>query len=257
VSNSLLRRVFPQDIHHVDGLHNAIRRALPDRGRILDLGCGINTDLARYRTSDREVWGTDFHAHPNLQHSEWFLPLRKDETIPFPDAFFDTVVTVMVLEHVVDPESFLKEVSRVLRPGGRFIGHSISGMHYVTFIRRLFGLLPHSTNQAIVKALYNRSEVDTFRAYYRLNTQAELHRQCIEAGLNFLDFQRYADPGYFRFAKPVEAMAILTDRLLESLCRGWGRLYFTMVAEKPPAVQRSRDRHVRKSMLSQISRKEY
>jgi ubiquinone/menaquinone biosynthesis C-methylase UbiE len=240
VSNSLLRRVFPGDIHHVDGLHKAIRRALPDRGRILDLGCGINTDLARYRTFDREVWGTDFHPHPRLQHSEWFRPLRKDETIPFPDAYFDTVVTVMVLEHVVDPEPFLKEVSRVLRPGGQFIGHSISGTHYVTFIRRLFGLLPHSTNQAIVKALYNRPEVDTFPAYYRLNTQTELHRQCIEAGLNFVDYQRYADPGYFRFAKPVEALAILTDRLLDSLCRGWGRLYFTMVAEKPATVQRSR-----------------
>jgi ubiquinone/menaquinone biosynthesis C-methylase UbiE len=199
---------------------------------MLDLGCGINEDLARYRTIDREVWGTDFQVHPNLKHSEWFRTLRSDGTIPFSDAHFDTIVTVMVLEHIDDPKRFLKEVARVLRPGGRFIGHSISGSHYVTYLRRMFGLLPHSMNQAIVKALYNRAEVDTFRTFYRLNTRRQIDRTCSESGLSNVDFRRYADPGYFRFAKPLEVLAILADRLLDGLYPGWGRLYFTLVARK-------------------------
>ena len=232
MNQTLLRWVFPRDLHHVAGLHQAIRAASSGHGRILDLGCGSNSDLAPYRSSTQEVWGTDFQAHPELQHPEWFRLLQSDGTIPFPDGFFDTVVCVMVLEHVVEPLRFLKEVGRVLRPGGRFIGHSISGMHYVTFLRRMFGLLPHTTNQAIVKLLYNRAEVDTFPAFYRMNTRSRLSRTCLEAGLKIVGMQRYADPGYFRFAKPVQTAAILLDRILDGLCPGWGRLYFTMTAEK-------------------------
>jgi ubiquinone/menaquinone biosynthesis C-methylase UbiE len=200
---------------------------------MLDLGCGINSDLAEFRTIEREVWGADFQAHPDLQHREWFRQLQGDGSIPFPSEHFDAIVTVMVLEHVVDPNRFLAEVSRVLRPGGRFIAHSISGNHYVTFLRRLFGLLPHSINQAIVKALYNRQEADTFPAYYRMNTRRRLQRINTRTGLKLLSMQRYADPGYFRFAKPIELVAIIADRLLEEFCPGWGRLYFTMIAEKP------------------------
>jgi SAM-dependent methyltransferase len=233
VSDVLLRRLFPHDVHHVAGLHEAIHTSVPEHGRILDLGCGINTDLEPYRTPHREVWGTDFVAHPELRHAEWFRLLGKGGAIPFPDGYFDTVVCVMVLEHVVNPRAFLREVSRVLRPGGRFIGHTISGMHYVTHIRRLIGLLPHSINQALVKRLYGRAEVDTFPAFYRLNTGGRVRRFCEEAGLELLGLRRYADPGYFRFARWLEAGAIVADRLLEGLFSGWGRLYLTMTIRKP------------------------
>jgi SAM-dependent methyltransferase len=232
----LQRRLFPRDLHHVDGLHKAIAGAIPNYGRVLDLGCGSNAALAQYRTRDREVWGADFQAHPELQHPRWFALLDKDGRIPFPDAHFNTVVTVMVLEHIDEPGLFLREVARVLRPGGRFIGHSISGTHYVTLISRLFGLLPHWMCQSLIKKLYNRPEVDTFPAYYRLNSKRCLRRNFEESGLKIVGFQRYADPGYFRFSKPLMATAILADRLLDGLFPGWGRLYFTAIAEKPAEI---------------------
>lgn len=238
MTDSLLRKLFPRDVHHVAGMHDAIHRAVPERGRVLDLGCGINTDLECYLTPELEVWGTDFQEHPEIKHAEWFRPLGSDGTIPFPDAHFDTVAAVMVLEHVADPAMFLREVARVLRPGGRFIGHTISGTHYVTFIRRLIGLMPHAVSQFLVKKLYGRAEVDTFPAFYRMNTAGRVRRLCDEVGLELVGVRRYADPGYFRFAKPLEVCAILADRLMESLCRGWGRLYLTVTIEKP-AVNRT------------------
>ncbi len=214
-------------------MHDAIRDALPVRGRILDLGCGVNSDLEAYRTSEREVWGTDFQVHPELRHPEWFRLLHSDGTIPFADGFFDAIAAVMVLEHVADPRAFLREVARTLLPGGQFIGHTISGAHYVTFIRRLIGLLPHAINQSLVKKLYGRSEVDTFPAFYRLNNEARMRRFCSSAGLELVGTRRYADPGYFRFAPILENAAILTDRVLEALFPGCGRLYATFIVEKP------------------------
>ncbi len=230
---TLLQRLFPQDVHHVAGLHSALAEAMPLGGRVLDLGCGINIDLARYRTEECQVWGTDFEPHADLNHPQWFRRLGPQGEIPFPADYFDTVASVMVLEHVKHPEQFLREVARVLRTGGRFVGHSISGTHYVTFLRRLFGVLPHSVNQAIVKSLYGRDESDTFPAYYRMNTQRQLTTACNQAGLELLSVRRYADPGYFRFMKPLESLAILADRTLEYAGSGWGRLYFTVVLSKP------------------------
>ena len=209
---------------------------LPEAGRVLDLGCGINAELARYRTKTREIWGADFEAHPQLQHPQWFRHLSADGAIPFADGHFDTVACVMVLEHVADPHRFLGEVQRVLRPGGHFVGHTINGLHYVTALRRLFGWLPHRWNQHLVHRVYGRPAVDTYPAHYRMNQQADLCRAARRRGFETLQFRAYADPGYFQFFRPLCNTAIVVDRILENVLPGCGRLYFTVRLRKAAAA---------------------
>lgn len=243
MARSLLQWLFPADLHHVAGLQKEIRARLPDLGRVLDLGCGSNADLAPYRSPGREVWGTDFQTHSELRHAEWFRPLGPDGRIPFPDGWFDAVVSIMVLEHVADPPSFFAEVGRILRPGGVFIGHTISGAHYVTVIRRLIGLLPHSFNQALVHRLYGRPCEDTFPAYYRLNRERQIDRASRPCGLTRVGLERYADPHYFGFSRVLKGAATLADWSLEKLGAGRGRLYFTVTLRKdgdPVASGRAR-----------------
>jgi hypothetical protein len=107
-------------------------------------------------------------------------------------------------------------------------------------IRRLIGLLPHALNQTLVKKLYGREEVDTFPAFYRMNTERRIWQQCLQAGLKLVGVQRYADPGYFRFAGVLENAAILADWLLEALRAGCGRLYVTFSIEKPALANDTR-----------------
>lgn len=240
MSQALLQRLFPGDVHHIEGLHAELSRHLQNSRRLLDLGCGVNTGLAMYRRPDCEVWGADFKAHPQLQHANWFRVLGRTGTIPFPDQYFDIVTTVMVLEHVTAPHRFFQEVARVLGPGGVFVGHSISGSHYVAWIRRALGLLPHSFNAWLVRRLYGRPEVDTFPAFYRLNRRGQIAHWGRRAGLALVRMHRYADPNYFNFSARLRAAAITADWILEHVAAGWGRLYFTVTLQKdsqPATIQ--------------------
>ncbi len=116
------------------------------------------------------------------------------------------------------------------------MGHTISGSHYVTWIRRAFGLLPHSVNRTLVRRLYGRPEVDTFPTHYRMNTACQLRRASGDTGLQLLRVRRYADPGYFRFARGTMAAAVAADRVLAGVSSGWGRLYLTATFRKDIAV---------------------
>ena len=90
-------------------------------GRLLDVGCsiGLFLDLAR----DRGWNGTGIEfGELALRHARDVLGLDvRDvplEDAGFEDASFDVVSVLSVLEHTTDPRSLVREIARVLRPGG-------------------------------------------------------------------------------------------------------------------------------------------
>jgi SAM-dependent methyltransferase len=215
------------------GLHAEIVRHLPDSGDVLDLGCGVNRELAGYRTTRRRVWGTDLVEHPYLTDRPWFRKTGSDGRLPFADASFDLVTSAWVFEHVERPAAFLAEVRRVLRPGGHLIAVTPHAWHYVTWLIRSFGLMPHWVTQTLVERLYRREHHDTFPTFYRLNSRGRIAAAGWAAGLQLVDLVGFANPDYFRFSRVARFVATQTDRLLDGLCRGLGQLYLVAVLRKP------------------------
>lgn len=215
------------------GYHQELQDHLPAHGAVLDLGCGDHRQLARYRTPDRQVWGTDFDEHPRLQHAEWFRKLEPDGVIPFPPDSFDLIASTWVLEHIESPADFLRETYRVLRPGGRLVALTANGLHYVTAITRLFRLLPHELTQQIVLRLYRRAPHDTHPTYFRLNTGAQIRRAAWTSGMQLANLRYYANPDYFSFNRMLRRSAIVADWLLSRVRDDLGRLYLVATLEKP------------------------
>lgn len=87
-------------------------------GRLLDVGCG-SQPYRRY-FQKQEYVGLDLDTEANRQAgvADYFYD---GSCFPFPDASYDAVLCNQVLEHVFNPEEFLAEIRRVLKPGGRLL----------------------------------------------------------------------------------------------------------------------------------------
>lgn len=89
-------------------------------GNVLDLACGImpyknflmNDEIIRYIGIDLEP--TEYH---NIVKPDYYWD---GKTIPLDSASVDFVLATEFLEHYFDTSSILKEINRVLKPGGQF-----------------------------------------------------------------------------------------------------------------------------------------
>jgi ubiquinone/menaquinone biosynthesis C-methylase UbiE len=94
--------------------------------RALDVGCGEGRFTAELARAGALAVGVDVAEEPlqraRARHPELDLRLIDGEgSWPMQDASFDLVWAGEVIEHVADTATWLSEVRRVLRPGGRLL----------------------------------------------------------------------------------------------------------------------------------------
>jgi SAM-dependent methyltransferase len=98
------------------GLYGHIRALATEiRGKTLDIGCGQKPYQSLFPSS--EYIGLEIDTPENRKHKK--ADVFYDGTVfPFGEAEFDSIVINEVFEHVINPDGFLSEVSRVLKPSG-------------------------------------------------------------------------------------------------------------------------------------------
>lgn len=102
--------------------------AIARGARVLDVGAGIG----QYRDlfAHCEYQAHDFGQEPATEGKYTRLDYQSDITaIPVPNEAFDVVLCTEVLEHVPEPIVALKELSRIVRPGGHLLISAPLGSH--------------------------------------------------------------------------------------------------------------------------------
>src|ERR1022692_4731868 len=98
-------------------------------GRVLDIGCGPGITVRHLIERGFECYGVDISNEMIAQcrrdfghlHRAHFLTGRI-EALPFPDAHFDVVLCIGVMEYLENDRVAVSELARVVKPGGSVIG---------------------------------------------------------------------------------------------------------------------------------------
>ena len=152
----------------LEGMRAALfRRA---RGMVLELGVGTGATFAHYPPDLTRLVAVDVsegmlaRARPKAAALPFPVELRRldFQTLPFPDAAFDTVVSSLGLCGIPRPAQLFAEIRRVLRPDGQLLA-----VEHIRPPNPVLGLLADAAspiNNHFVGCYLNRRTPDLLRA---------------------------------------------------------------------------------------------
>lgn len=99
---------------------------LEEGARVLEVGCNDGKFLELLASLNFEAYGIDIDEKFVVECKKRGLRALcydVDRGLPYNDNFFDIVIALEVICHLISPINFLKEVHRVLKPGGGIINY--------------------------------------------------------------------------------------------------------------------------------------
>ncbi|MCA9937116.1 MAG: class I SAM-dependent methyltransferase [Anaerolineales bacterium] len=207
-----------------------VRTHLPRAGRLLDLGCGRGGLVEQLAHPLPQIIGIDPDLASLREHRLPQMPRAVADSyhLPLPSGCATCATASWVLEHMAQPARDLREIARVLQPGGCFIFVTPNKRHPLIALNRLLGRIS-GLQQQLVGALYGRAAADTFPAFYRANTADDLARLATQAGMRLVTLLTIADPSYWGFMPALfPLMCRLEERLPPSI-----QLHLVGIMQRP------------------------
>jgi SAM-dependent methyltransferase len=201
-------------------LEALVRRYVTPESQVMDLGCGRGGVVELFWEDVKLAVGLDPDVPSLAEHRAHGMPVVRGtgEQLPFAVESFDLIVCLWVLEHLRSPEVVLREVRRVLRPGGHFVFLTPNLRNPLLALNRLGRAIP-PLQRRLVPRLYGRVEADTFPVQYRANTTSAIQSLAERSALRVVELRVVPDPTYLAFNSFMFRASVMSDRLLP---RGWG-----------------------------------
>jgi len=209
---ALNAKYYPHYVKPDARLDTTIRRYLRPEHLVLDAGAGRGEAFQYdYKNWVQRVVGVDLEEEvvENSNLDEGYVADLAE--LRFRDATFDLVLSRSVFEHFQDPVSVLKELRRVLRPGGHLIFRTPNRYHYYAIVA---SLTPHRFHQ-----WFNEKRgfagADTFPTFYRANDRFTLRRLAQATSFTVRELELFEiRPEYLFFHPMAYRAGIVYERLV-------------------------------------------
>lgn len=132
--------------------------------KVCDLGCGLGYNDIMLSLTGAEIYGVDIdkdalsyarNAADRLQAHVHYCASDLTQALTFSSESFDKAVSYCVLEHLNSPETFLKEVHRILGPQGKLVisvdsfSHSSVSKNLVSVHKKLCRVVRYYTREEL------------------------------------------------------------------------------------------------------------
>jgi len=211
-------------------LARATRLPLSTGAMVLDAPSGAGALTEELSRRGFQAWAADIVPPAAASSADRFRAADLNEPLPWPEATFEAVFSVEGIEHLENPHAFLREIARVLKPGGTLVlttPNTVSLRSRVRFLGSgFFHQDPRPLDEAARHPLH----------HIGLRTFAELRYALHTSGLRIVEVMH-------THVKPVS--------WLYAPYAPWIALYTLLAFRKEKdSAQRLRNREIRRALLS-------
>lgn len=213
-------RIAPALLNSQYHYFEMLKASLDGSTRWLDLGCGHHI-VPPWMKVDEPGLVNGLELGVGVDLDEASLKLHRGfqnrticdlRFIPFSEGAFNLVSANMVAEHLEKPEEVLREVWRVLEPGGVFIIHTPNRRNYQSVIA---SFLPQGLKDRLMAILHGVKSGDVFETFYRVNTEEEITLVAEKIGFDVVKVEMVNTTPKAKILGPLVIPELLWARFLE------------------------------------------
>ena len=170
--------------------------------KILEIGCGGGIDSMEYSRNGGDVWATDLtdeavkFTKGRIERND-FKNIKVEKVsvkdVPYEDNFFDVVHVFGILHHITDVDVGVKEILRVLKPGGSVYAmfYNKNSLLYYHSIMYLRGVVDGEFERGLTEEdlVSKYSEAETGCPYTKIYTEDSVEKLFYDNGFGKVETQ--------------------------------------------------------------------
>jgi SAM-dependent methyltransferase len=223
---------------HDDAVERACRE-LAGKGKpvVLDAGCGSDSwIIRRIREQGMSPHVIGFDIDDSCRNNKEIdeAKVASIYEVPFESESVDLAMSGYVFEHLEDPDSALKEIRRVLKPGARLISWTPNKWNPIMLISAVTSQRLHVLLRRLT---WGAEGADNAPTYYRINTVSDIRSVAKRNGFICEYVDTYSSAfGYFRMNKVTFFLACAANKIMALWPFNKFRLTLLCVLRKPEAT---------------------